>query len=128
MIVNFVLQIKLNMARHHDECLTNGKKKNSFWNSHNENQQTINADAGREDIVHGFLGLWIFKKKVNINRLFHQIQGMTYNLGRNDAKKIGNDGENDTQNQVPFVFQKIFIEVSEMFQEFWVICAGLVDP
>ena len=42
---------------------------------------------------------------------------MTHNLGRNNAKKIGNDGKNDTQNQVPFVFQKVFIEISEMFQE-----------
>ena len=104
MSINFVFQIKFNVARHHNKRLSNSKKENPFQDSHDQNQQTINADAGREDIVHGFLGLWIFKKKVNINRLFHQIQGMTYNLGRNDAKKIGNDGENDTQNQVPFVF------------------------
>ena len=115
--VNFVLQIKLYMPRHHNERLTNGKKENSFRDSHNENQQTVNTDAGRENFVHGFLCLRIVKKKVNINRLFHQIQGMTHNLGRNNAKKIGNDGENDTQNQISFVFQKIFIEISEMFQE-----------
>jgi hypothetical protein len=106
------------MARHHDECLSNGKKENSFRDSHKENQQTVNTDTGREDIVHGFLGLRIVKEKVNVNRLFNQIEGMTHDLGRNNAKKIGNDGEYDTQNQVPFVFQEIFIEVSEMFQEF----------
>lgn len=40
------------MARHHDEGLTNGKKENSFRDCHYQNQQTINADAGCEDIVH----------------------------------------------------------------------------
>ena len=118
MSVNLVFQIKLNMARHHDERLTNGKKENSFRDCHQQNQQTINADAGREDIVHGFLGLRIIVEKININRFLHQIECVTHDLGRNNAKKIGNDCENDTENQVPFVFQKIFIEVSEMFQEF----------
>ena len=49
---------------------------------------------------------------------------MTHHLGGNYAKKVRNNGENSTQNQVPFEFQKVFIEVSEVFhvdltQKFW---------
>ena len=86
------------MSGHHDNSLTNGKKKNSFQNRHCQNQQTVDTDARCEDIVHRFLGLRIIEKKVNINRFFHQIKGMTHNLGGKDAKKIRNNGKNDTKN------------------------------
>jgi hypothetical protein len=113
--VDFVFEVILNVPRHDDKRLANQKQKETFEQCHDQNQKAIKQNTKRKNVIHFSLHRRAVEQEVNIERFADQIERIAHQLSRNDTEKIGQNGKNSTQNQVPFVFDKIFIEVCECF-------------
>ena len=44
--------------------------------------------------------------------LVYQVEGVAYDLGRDDGEDIGKGNEEDTQQKPVFVLEKIFVEIT----------------
>ena len=55
-------------------------------------------------IVETGLDWGAFKQKINVEGVFYQVKGIAYQLGRNNAKKVGNNGKKCSKNEIPLVF------------------------
>lgn len=104
MSVNLVFEVVLNVPRHYDEGLTHQKQKDALEQSHDQNQNPEQQNTKRKNIVQLRLHRRPRKQKIHIKGIFDQIEGVAHQLCGDNAKKVGNNGENCTQNQVPLVF------------------------
>jgi hypothetical protein len=115
MFEDFVLQVVLDVSRHDDKRLPDEIEKHAAQQRHQQDHSGVYEDSEREDMKKAILEIEPLKSSVDIDVVDDEIDRITHQLTGDNLKCVGNDYEQRTENQVPFVFEEIFIEVPEFF-------------
>jgi hypothetical protein len=83
-----ILEVVLNMPRHHNEGLPDKVEKHSAQERHNKDQPRIHYDAEGEDMEKDFLKIEVLKGAVHLDVIDHKIDRMPDKQRRNDLERI----------------------------------------
>ena len=90
--------------------MTHQKEKYPFEQRHQQDQEAVEQNAERKNVIHIALQRYAIVEVINVQRFDHQVERVTHELRRDNAEKIGYDRKNDTQNEVPFIFPQILVK------------------
>ena len=88
MFEDFILQVVLNMPRHHNQCLSHEIQKQPAKQGHQQNEAGIDQYSERKNLKEILLEIETFKCLICSDIIDNQIDGKANELRGNDLKDV----------------------------------------
>jgi hypothetical protein len=122
MIVNLVLHVELYVSGHENNGLPHEEQEQPPDEVEYQYQGAKEEETLAEYVVYKCLFIETFEQSINLDVLGNQVKCMSYNLGGDHGKDVGNDDEEYAGDYPPFVFIEILIKKTEVLHECVKLC------
>jgi hypothetical protein len=112
---DFILEVVLDVARHHNKRLPHEVEKHSAQKCHQENQPRVDEDCKCEHLEKVFLQPRLVERVVDLNIVDDLVNGMANKESGENLECVRDNYKDGSEDQVPFVFEEVLVEISEFF-------------